>query len=137
MSTKGISKSGLFLMELILVILLFAISAAICLQMFTYASLTVQKAENLSDATLVARSGAECYQATTGDLTQVSSILGGTVEGDTLTVGYDNQWNSVSDHPQYEMTLTAEGSKADIAVVEIGESDPIYTLTVRVAGGDS
>lgn len=137
MSTKGVSKSGLFLMELILVILLFAISAVICLQMFTYASLTAQKAEDLSDATLAARSGAECYQATTGDLVQVASILGGTVAGDTLTVGYDDQWQSVSENSKYEMTLTTEGLRAEIVVIERGEIDPIYTLTAGIPGGDS
>lgn len=137
MNRIGVSKSGLFLMELILVILLFAISAAICLQMFTYASLTAQNAENLSYATLAARSAAECVQATGGDLDQVAEYLSGTANGSGLQVGYDDQWQPVDDNPTYQLELTQQGTRAEIAVFALEDGQSIYSLTVGVVGGDT
>lgn len=137
MKLQGVSKSGLFLTELIFVILLFAISAAICLQMFAYASNTAKEAESLSNATLVARSVAECFQATQGDLEQVATILAGTVYGDTVTIAYDADWNGGTEdaHMVYTLVLERQGNGADIAVYETQVGQPIYTLTVAIPQG--
>lgn len=129
------SKSGLFLMELMLAILFFAISAAICLQMFAFASLTATRAENLSYATLAARSTAECYQATDGDLNQIAQLLGGTATADTLEIGYDTQWQSSQTEIQYQLTLISTENQGEITVTEIGADAPIYTLSVSSWGG--
>ncbi len=127
MRTSGCSKSGLFLMELIFLVPLFAISAAICLQMFAYASLTAQKAENLSYATLAARSAAECYQATGGQLVEVADVLSGTATQTTMTVAYDDQWLPVAGDGVYGLELVQRGLFADVAVYAVGEEEPIYT----------
>lgn len=130
------SKNGLFLMELMAVILFFSISAAICLQMFVYASNTADKAENLTQATLSARSVAACYQATGGDLTQAADILSGFAQDDILQIGYDDQWQTTGDSPTYILTLTQTGNRGNISVIQLGDADVIYTLTVRCMGGE-
>lgn len=137
MRTIGASKSSLFLMELTLAILFFAVSGAICLQMFAYASQTAQQAEELSYATLAARSGAECYQATEGDLNLVAELLEGTAQGDSVQVGYDQNWQTAEAEWAFELTLTQAGSVAQVVVNRVGEDTPIYTLAVAIAGGDS
>lgn len=138
MREGGFSQNGLFLMELIFAILFFSISGAICLRMFAYASQTARDAENLSYATLAARSAADCYQATGGDLPQVAQWLSGTAtEEDTICVDYDDQWQTTTDAPQYQLMLVDEGRFGAITVVEVGDLDPIYTLIVASAGGDT
>ncbi len=136
MSNATSSKSGLFLMELMAVILFFSISAAICLQMFVYASNTAENAENLSYATLSARSVAECYQATDGDLGQMAEILSCFTQDDILQIGYDAQWQPTQENPSFILTLTQSSQSnppattGEIAVIQIGDADVIYTLTI-------
>lgn len=120
-------------MELLMVILLFAVCAAICLQMFAYASLTAKNAENLSYGAMMADSCGACYQATHGDLQQMASLLAGSVQEERVVVCYDADWNTVTQDGCYQLTCTPDGNTATIAVVE-GE-DLIYTLHVQVTGG--
>lgn len=130
---SGGSKSGLFLLELILVIGLFALSGAVCLQMFAYASVTAQNAENLTQATLVARSGAACYQATQGDEEDMADILSGIVTEEGLVVYYDQGWQPTQQEGTYAMTLTQVDNVATIVVCQ--EETEIYTLEIQIAKG--
>lgn len=123
-------------MELILVILFFAISSAICLKMFAHASLTAQNAENLSYASLSAGSVAECYKVTDGDLTELAEILDASLSGDTLQITYDEQWKNSPDG-KYVLSLHKDGNYANIEVSEAGKSDVIFALTVASIGGES
>lgn len=136
MNRTGFSKSGLFLLELMLVILFFAISAAVCLQMFAYASLTAKNAENLSYATLAARGAAQCYQATQGDLDQVADLLEADASQGMLCVDYDAQWQVSQGEACYQLTLTQRGATADIVVAAVvDDATPIYTLSASVPEG--
>lgn len=130
------SKSGLFLLELMVAITLFAVSAAVCLQLFAYATLTARNADKLSQATLVARSAAACYQATDGNLVEVAAILNGATTGENLVVGYDEDWQTTGEGHTYELTLQAQGNLATILVHEVAGEDAIYTLNVAIPGGD-
>ncbi len=129
------SKNGLFLMEMILVVLLFSISAAICVQMFGYANQTANRAQNLSQATLVARSVAECYQSTQGDMEKMAAILEGTQENNQVTVIYDEQWQTSPGQGIYKMTATMEGNLVQIIVEKLDNSQEIYRLETRIPGG--
>ncbi len=137
MKITGFSKSGLFLMELIFVILFFALSGAICLQMFAYASQTATHAEELTQATLVARSAAECFQATDGALEDVAELLSGTATDTTVAITYDQDWQRGADTTSatYTLELVQQGTTADIAVYDMADGEPIYTLTVAIRQG--
>lgn len=140
MSKAGTSKSGLFLMELLMVILLFAICAAICLQMFAFASKQAQQAEELSYGSMTADSCASCFQAYDGDLLFVADQLGGVVTNNSMDVYYDENWQAVSstsDAGCYQLTCEKTGNIGQITVVKYGQTDSIYTLTVQVKGGGS
>lgn len=136
MSRTGASKSGLFLMELLMVILLFAVCAAICLQMLAFASLKAQQAEDLSYGSMTADSCASCFQAYNGNLTQMATLLEGNVEGDRLVVDYDQDWQPTT-QGIYQLICEKTGNKGEITVVKYGQTDPVYTLTVQVRGGGS
>lgn len=137
MNKTGFSKNGLFLMELVFVILFFSICGAICLQMFAYASQRAQSAEDLSYATLYAQSAAECYQGVQGDLEQVAALMVGVATADGLAVTYDQNWQETKDEGEYVLTLTPQGTLGYIAVTTVEEGTLIYTLTVGLYGGDT
>lgn len=60
---KQKSKSGLFLMELILSILIFSLCSAVCVQLFVQAHLTEQRASDLSKAILLCETTAAMIQS--------------------------------------------------------------------------
>lgn len=62
------SRSGLFLLELIIAILFFALGSAVCIQVFARAHLTSQAARDLSFASRQAQSAASVLRSTGGSL---------------------------------------------------------------------
>ena len=61
MQTKNSSKSGIFLMELILSILFFSIAAAVCVKLFVTAHRLSDQSVNLNHAVSMAESIAEAF----------------------------------------------------------------------------
>ena len=55
------SKSALFLMELIIVIFFFALTSAVCLQVFVKAHLVAKETKGLNYAVLWADNASECF----------------------------------------------------------------------------
>ena len=131
------SKSSLFLMELILVILFFAISAAVCIRVFVSAEQTAERSRDLSCAVLAAQSAAECYRASGGDPETAAVLLSGSAADSGLTVGYDADWQrTAAAEPPYRLELVQDGNCADITVRKADAAEPIYILHIRIPGGD-
>lgn len=80
------SKAPLMLMEQIVMLLVFALAAALCLQAFVRADELSHQGELLDQATLAAQSAAETVRQTRGDLALAAKQLGGQVDGDLLTL---------------------------------------------------
>ena len=74
------SKAPLALMEQLIMVLVFALAAALCLQAFVRADTLSREHEQLDEAVRLAQNTAEVYKACTGDQEQVLSRLGGQVE---------------------------------------------------------
>lgn len=69
------SKSGSFLMELILSILFFSVASAVCIQLFAKAHLLDQKTAYQNQAVIWAENLASLWQAENGDLSLVRDTL--------------------------------------------------------------
>lgn len=132
------SKSSLFLLEFTFAILIFSLSAAICMQVFASAKRTSQNSDELSSALVCAQSAAEAFKATGGSLDAVASILGGAFNGrDEVAVSYDADWRRTTNPPCYTLLLTSPGDGAASArVYKAGAAEPVYELEIRVPGGD-
>lgn len=136
-----VSKSGLFLFELIVVIFLFTVSAAICISIFANSYSFSSQSENLTEASLKAETVSEVFKKTGGDSESIIKAMdseGPThdiimanedgVEKYTLNFYYDKMWNSTDEHnKKYVFTVNVGPSnrtktgyilKADITVVE-------------------
>lgn len=82
------SKAPLALMEQIIMILVFALAAAVCMQAFVYSNELSKNGAKKEQASTYVQEVAEHCKAYQGDLTLVQEKLGGTLEKDTLVVSY-------------------------------------------------
>lgn len=134
MRTRG-SRTSLFLMELLLVLLFFSIASAVCVRVFTAAKLKSEASANLTAATFAAQSAAESWKSVDGNLEATAKSLSGKASQNRLLVAYDAQWKPCNKNAaEFVLTLDKEGSLGRIAVTGKDEKE-IYTLSVRCLGG--
>ena len=138
------NKSSLTLLELLIMIMVFALAAALCLRAFVFSGKISRQDEAVSLAERRAQAAAEVLKASRGDVEKAAEILGGETAGDfQLTVQYDPEGNVMSppyyptgykEPPAVESTLTAyvksEGllGQAEIVVTDSSGST-VCTLT--------
>lgn len=127
------SKSSLFLIEILAVILLFALSAGVCLRLFFQSRQISRESINLSRASLEVQSAADCYKALDGDIDGAAEILGGVVSDGALSVYYDGEWVQTegADGASYCVTVMELAPKEGIVTAEDLSGGWIFTVNVR------
>ena len=134
MQKRG-SKTGLFLMELLLVILFFSIASAVCLRGFAAAWQKSRDSADLGGAVLAAQSAAEYWKAAGGDPVQTAALMKGTLSGNRIGQCYDADWVPVdSEQAVFCLQLNWDGASAEIQVARLGGA-VLYTLQVQSLGG--
>ena len=93
MAVNRTSRSGLFLLELIIAILFFAVTSAVCANLFVQAHLTSAESSKLTSAAREVQSAAELVKAADGDLEKLAVQLDATASPGRLDIGFDNEWN--------------------------------------------
>ena len=86
-------------MELVMVIFVFALCAAVCLGLFGASQKMTDDSDNLNHAVAISRTAANCYKAVNGDLTNLAEqmhIPAALCEQDRMRVYYDKHWQPVS-----------------------------------------
>ena len=93
MQTKNSSKSGIFLMELILSILSFSIAAAVCVKLFVTAHRLSDQSVNLNHAVAMAESIAEAFYGCNGNVGELETLFpdAGMDEQTMLTINNTDQ----------------------------------------------
>lgn len=115
-------RTNLFLLELVLDLLLFAVCATVCVGLVLHAKSMSRDSRALTEAVYIAQDAAERYRAGQ-DVADYYSAAGTPEEN-----GGD---------ADYRVEFTAGDKSADIAVYTVdGAEKPVYTLTVSkgVAG---
>lgn len=127
------SKSGLFLIELIVVILIFSLSAATCLRLFFQSRQIAAESKNLSYASLAVQSTADCYKSSGGDIEKVAEMLGGSIVNDQLYLYYDADWSRAEDDgaAPYYVRIQELVAGDGVIVAEGKASGPILSISVR------
>jgi len=127
MKTRSASGSGMFLIELMLGIMIFAIAAAVCLKVFVTANDISTDSTELNRAVIAAQNSAECFKATGGDLAKTAGLLGKNfTAGDVLT--YD-----MSDLVVEITRISAQSGLIDAAVsVKNQAGEQIFSIPVTV-----
>lgn len=116
------SKAPLALMEQAIMLLVFALAAALCLRAFVWADTRSEDNAGRDRALLQAQSAAETLKSTRGDLNAAAGMLGGSVEGGVWTVRYDEEWNETEGEAEYVLRAAPEDSGSDLlglAAVEV------------------
>ena len=132
------SKSTLVLMEQLVMILVFALAAALCLKAFVWADRASRDNELRTQAVFLAQNAAETVKACRGDFDTAAGLLDGQFLGDTLQIRYDQTGLPVTEDAPYafllQVTKTPHLSPAaDLDAAEVCVSaggDPLITLQI-------
>lgn len=75
MQNNASSRTGLFLMELIIAVLFFALAGAICVQLFVQAHIVSSKSVALNHGVLWAQNTAEAFYGCNGNVTEMTELF--------------------------------------------------------------
>ncbi len=125
------SKTSLFLIEMMLMVLVFALCSAVCVRIFAYSQQLSRDSRNLSNACIVAQSAASCYKVERGDIERTIEAIGGKASG-TNRCYYDGDWRHASpDAAVFVLAINESGGVAEIDIRKINADKAIYTLTTK------
>lgn len=121
-------KTPLLLLEQMVTLLVFAVAAAICLQVFVAARLQSQDIAQKDRAAGLCQNTAEALRATGGDvataLAQVSGVEAGQREGFGYFVPYDDNWEAMAYEGQpLNSTYTLQVRTPDSGVAGLGTAE--------------
>ena len=130
------NKAPLSLMELLCMLLVFALSAALCLQVFALSARVSRKIEAQGQAVNNVQNTAELVKYCRADVSQYPKLLGGEGDAGLWRIGYDDSWQKISpDEASYIISVTPvscdlEGlGKADISAVS-AKGEELFALSV-------
>lgn len=129
------SKAPLLLMEQMVMLLVFALAAALCLQAFVQSDRLSKESAARDRAITLCQNAAELVRHGGGDLAAAAEKLGGVCTGEELCAGYDKDWTA-SDVQSCTYRLTVrpvdsgvEGlGRARISVVEEASENRLFEL---------
>ena len=123
------NKAPLSLMEQLVMLLVFALSAALCLQIS-------RRCEAQAHAVTAVQNTAESVKFCRGNVSQYPHLLGGSGTSQQWEIGYDHNWTAVSTgQTAYRVVITPESTplptlgKAVITAMTEAE-DILFSVTV-------
>lgn len=121
------NKTPLVLMEQLVMVLVFALAAALCVQAFVLADTRSIQAERQDQALLEAQNAVETLKSCGGDYRAAAQLCRGTWNGSIIRVFYDENWQpAASETAVYTLTVTPVDSghallgQAEVAVADNG-----------------
>lgn len=150
MSNNSSSKTGLFLMELIISLLFFSLAGAICIQLFVQSHLLSNKSVDLKHSVLWAQNVAETFYGCNGDTYAMSELLEGCTlyeqeeNQKLLTIFFDKDFHPF--FPDVRMSASPDGSyqlfaditedtdlvNCNITIKALETDENIYSLQVSL-----
>ncbi len=131
MSTQENSRTSLFLMELIIVILFFAIASAVCLRLFVGAHLLSEKDKDLSHALVWAQDLSESFYGCDGRILHMKSLyedayiaMEDSETDGSLMLFFDDDWKEVDNSlaiASYEAVIEVKKDLADNVYSDVNE----------------
>ena len=131
------SKSPLALMEQLVMVLVFALAAALCVQAFVLADGRSQQTVDRDHALLEAQNVAETLKSCRGDYQEAAELCRGTWDGADLKIFYDENWQIVTEECSvYTLTVIPADSASALlgrAEVAVTENDGAQICTLPAA----
>ena len=131
------SKSGLFLMEMIFVLLFLGLTCGICVRLFAASYQSRQKAREYDHIQELTTSIGEVLEGSQGTPEDFQDLFpDGNISGDTISCYFDKKWDSVSqEEAVYVLTLTlalTENQKsADLLFQKVAQEASLFQQTIR------
>ena len=130
------SKAPLVLMEQLIMLLVFALAAALCLQAFVLADARSRRAEARDRAAVLVQSAAETIRHS-GGLSEAAAPLGAAYEEGALQLFYDENWNPVPSGGTYRVRaeelltdLPQLGAARVAAETQEGEPELLFSIDI-------
>lgn len=121
------SKAPLALMEQLMMVLTFALAAAVCVQVFALSDKLSQHNAARDKATVLCQSVAETLHHNGGDveaaLTQASGAAPGARDGFGYFCSYDENWESLTGDRLQHSSYTLRVSQVDSGVAGLGKAN--------------
>lgn len=108
------SKAPLMLIEQIVLLLVFAFVAALCMQAFVKSEQISAQSEARDHAVVLVQSAAETLRHNNGDIARSAEELGGTVAEGILQLAYDEKWNQTDMRDNGAYLLCAQPCSSDV-----------------------
>lgn len=129
------SRAPLALMEQTVMVLVFALAAALCLRAFVLADGISRRVEATDRAVLWAESAADTLKARKGDLARAAAELGGNLDGQRWIIPLDETWQETAGESAYTLTAQPIESNQPLlgrAQIDVAEKngDSLFSLEV-------
>lgn len=130
------NKAPLSLMEQLIMLLVFALSVALCLQIFVFSAQISRRCEAQGHAVTAVQNTAETLKFCRGDVSCYRQFLGGSGNAQQWEIGYDENWDATSSKQAvYRILITPEptslstlGRASIRALTETGQE--LFSVTV-------
>ena len=131
------SKTPLALMEQVVMVLVFALAAALCLQVFVFSNRMSERNKDIDRAVLLAQNTAEMLKAR-GSLEGAAEVMDGEIQQTLWRSYYDEALNPVAKRTSayYEVNTLPEHTgvegleKATVEVFRYNGNEALFSLTV-------
>ena len=100
------NSAFLALMEQMIMTLVFALAAALCLQVFILSEQMSLRSEAQSHALITTQNAAEALKGSHGDLDFCANLIGGSVQDNCWSIQYNDQWEITECDVAYELQVT-------------------------------
>ncbi len=121
------SKTPLAMMELLVMLLVFALAAAVCVQVFVFAGADSRRDAARDRALAEVQNAAECIKSLRGDYETAARRLGGAWDGTRWVLEWDDAWSQTPDAGAYRLEVLP-GPETEL----LGRAE----LTVYTAAGE-
>lgn len=117
------SKAPLAVMEQVIMLLIFALAAAVCLRAFAWADSTSRHNQNRDFAMVQAQSAAAILQHSGGDLTAAAEEMGGRVQQEQWLIHYDGDWAQTERAGEFTLQVSTKPTLSLMGAARIEVAD--------------
>ena len=116
-------KTPLVLIELLIMLLVFALAAAVCLRAFAWADRESLRGEARDRAVLTAELAAETLKHYKGDFAAAAADFGGCWDGEVWRVGFDGDWTPAENAAYHLQAVRVTDTQEYLGRAEIAVFD--------------
>ena len=131
------SRAPLVLMDQLVMILVFALAAALCIRAFALSDRMSRESETRDMAVSAAQNAAETLKSFRGDYEAAARALGGVWNGDFWSISYDSGWSPLPEGAEggYRLLVTPTDSGLELlGTAEVSartwQGEELYRLPV-------